>query len=472
MSRFKPEKDKKIGDKYILKEFLGDGSYGYVWKAMRLEDGEVVALKIPKKQESGDKVLKEGSKLQGHTHPHIIDIKWMGRVNGVFVIEMEYFESHTLAEEIREYGTIKPRLFSNLYDIFFQVLDAVEFMHSLKVCHGDIKPANILLSEKVKITDFGTSRLIEDLFIETIGEGTCGFIAPEVVSSQKRYLSSDIYSLGALLYFLLTGKKVYEGLVQVINDTPYKKPCEINSNIPKKVEEVILKALTRDPDERYSTVEKLRRDLEVAISSEDKEGTVESYSFEISEHSWLEEVGKLYKEEKWQEAERFLLQQKVNGVGPDLKLHLAYVQYKQENFYNSLDILEDIEINRIEGIRQDNFEEELYFLKAKVYVALREYEKALQLYENLSMLNSDLKYKYRWAITNGLNGNLDRAIKLLEEVNQEEPGQLIVLKKLAYAYHQKKDYNKARGYFKYVSKLVPDDRGVQEKLEMYDKFLN
>ena len=85
MKKFKPQKDKTIGDKYILKEFLGSGSYGYVWRSIKLENEEVVALKIPKKQESGDKVLKEGSKLQGHTHPNIIDINWMGRVDGVFV---------------------------------------------------------------------------------------------------------------------------------------------------------------------------------------------------------------------------------------------------------------------------------------------------------------------------------------------------------------------------------------------------
>ena len=203
MKKFKPQKDKTIDDKYILKEFLGSGSYGYVWRSIKLENEEVVALKIPKKQESGDKVLKEGSKLQGHTHPNIIDINWMGRVDGVFVIEMEYFESHTLAEEIKEKGHIKPRLFTNLYDLFFQILEAIDFMHSLNVCHGDIKPDNILLGDKVKITDFGTSKLIEDLFVETIGVGTCGFIAPEVVNSHRRYLTSDIYSLGALLYFLL-----------------------------------------------------------------------------------------------------------------------------------------------------------------------------------------------------------------------------------------------------------------------------
>ncbi|MGM0502098.1 MAG: protein kinase domain-containing protein, partial [Bacillota bacterium] len=443
MKKFKPQKDKTIGDKYILKEFLGDGSYGYVWRAIKLSNEEVVALKIPKKQESGDKVLKEGSKLQGHTHPNIIDIKWMGRVDGVFVIEMEYFAAHTLADEIREYGTIKPRLFSSLYQVFLNILDAIEFMHSLNICHGDIKPDNILLGDEVKITDFGTSRLIEDLFVETIGEGTCGFIAPEVVNSQKRYLSSDIYSLGALLYFLLTGTKVHDSLIQVVNNVPYEKPSEINSEIPLAVEDVILKALARNPKGRYDTVEKLRHDFENAIETREDKITVKSYNIDDGE-SWLEEVGKLYQAEKWQEAEQFLQQEAVGEVGPDLKLHLGYVQYKQGKFHTSLQQLKEIDLSQVEEIRQDNFSEELDYLKAKVYTALKEYGQALAIYKRLNDSYDQTKYKYRLAILEGLCSHLDRAIELLEEINQEHPQRLEIIKKLAYAYDQKKEFEKAR----------------------------
>ena len=470
MKRFKPQKDKTIGDKYILKEFLGSGSYGYVWRSIKLENEEVVALKIPKKQESGDKVLKEGSKLQGHTHPNIIDINWMGRVDGVFVIEMEYFEGHTLADEIREYGTIKPRLFSNLYQVFLNILDAIEFMHSLNICHGDIKPDNILLGNEVKITDFGTSRLIEDLFVETIGEGTCGFIAPEVVNSQKRYLSSDIYSLGALLYFLLTGSKVHDSLIQVVNNATYKKPSEINSEIPLAVEEVILKSLERNYENRYETVEELRLDFETAIKTKADKITVKSYDIADGE-SWLEQVAKLYQAEKWQEAETFLEQEAVGGVGPDLKLHLGYVQYKQGKFHTSLQQLKRIDLSQLEEIRQDNFAEELDYLTAKVYTALKEYDQALAIYKRLNDTFDQTKYKYRLAILEGLCSNLDRAIELLEEINQEYPQRLEIIKKLAYAYDQKKEFEKARGYFKYLQKLEPNNQKVKGKLDQYDKLL-
>ncbi|MFW6029048.1 MAG: protein kinase domain-containing protein [Halanaerobiales bacterium] len=474
MARFKPFKDEKIGNKYILKDFLGDGSYGYVWRCIRLKDGQEVALKIPKNQESGDKILKEGEKLKGYSHPNIIEIYWMDRVDGVFVIEMEYFKSRTLAEEIQENDGVKPRLFSDIYDMFFQVLDAIEFMHSLKLAHGDIKPDNILFGDdrQVKVTDFGTSRIIEDVFVETLGAGTCGFVAPEVVCSNQRHLTSDIYSLGALLYFLLTGKRVHNSLNQVLNNSPYKKPREINLDIPEPVEKVILKSLVRDPAGRYQNIKDLKKDLKEAITVGDRKVKVKDYKFEKTPKDWIEEVTNLYKGEKWKEAEALLKQQKLDGnLSSDILLHLAYVQYKMDNFYNSLDLINKIDLSNVENIRQGVFKENLLFLKARVYTKLKKYEEALYLYQQLYNISNNLKYKYRLSIINGLCNNLDKAINILEEINQEEPGRLVILKKLAYAYDQKKEFNKARGFFKFVNKLDPSDEKVTAKLEMYDKLL-
>ncbi|MFW6030773.1 MAG: protein kinase domain-containing protein [Halanaerobiales bacterium] len=476
MPRFKPFRDEKIGNKYILKEFLGDGSYGYVWRSLRLEDGKEVALKIPKNQESGDKILREGEKLLGNHHPNIIEIYWMDRVEktGTFVIEMEYFKSHTLADEIKRNDGVKPRLFSEIYKIFFQVLEAIQFMHSLKLCHGDIKPDNILLGDKnrVKVTDFGTSKLIEDVFVETLGAGTFGFIAPEVACSNQRYLSSDIYSLGALLYFLLTGERVYDSLNQVLSNVPYKKPREINSDLPETVEKVILKSLVRDPENRYHSIKEFRAELKKAINAQSNKTIVRNYNFKVESKDWIENVTELYKKEQWRKAELLLKQQKLDGnLNSDIKLHQAYVQYRQGNFYNSLKILNEIVITKVENIRQDVFKENLYYLKARVFTNLKRYEEALDLYNKLYDSNKNLKYKYRLAIINGLCNNLDTAIELLEEINQEEPGRLIILKKLAYAYDQQKEFNKARGFFKFVNKLDPEDEKIKDKLGIYDRLL-
>ena len=88
---FYPKKELVIGNKYILKEYISEGTFGYVWSAIHLDSEELVALKIPKDQERGDHALSEGIKLIGYSHPNIIKINWMGRLDGVFVIEMELF---------------------------------------------------------------------------------------------------------------------------------------------------------------------------------------------------------------------------------------------------------------------------------------------------------------------------------------------------------------------------------------------
>ncbi|MCZ0755606.1 protein kinase domain-containing protein [Anoxybacillus sp. J5B_2022] len=141
------KKGMNIGDKYILQEMIGEGSYGYVWKALRCKDEEIVALKIPKSQERGDAALVEGERFIGVSHENIINIYWMGRVDGYFVIEMELFDGKPLSQELSEEGINHPRTFQKMFDTFDQVLNGVEFMHSLRIAHGDIKPDNILINE-------------------------------------------------------------------------------------------------------------------------------------------------------------------------------------------------------------------------------------------------------------------------------------------------------------------------------------
>ena len=269
---FQPQIDTNIGNKYLLKEFIDEGSFGSVWKALNFEENKIVALKIPKDQERGDKTLSEGKEFIGSCHKNVVKIKSMGRVDGLFIIEMDYFKGHKLSDELCESGFKSPRTFEEIYNLFLQILDGVEYIHSKNICHGDIKPQNILTDGKVaKITDFGTSKLVEDLFIKTIdGGGTWAYMAPEVAGSNRRYLNSDIYALGVLLYKFLTGTTPHETANQLINNTPYPRPREINDNISEKVEEVILTLLKRNPEDRYKNIVEVKNDLETAFEYENR----------------------------------------------------------------------------------------------------------------------------------------------------------------------------------------------------------
>ncbi|SNX54482.1 serine/threonine-protein kinase [Thermoanaerobacterium sp. RBIITD] len=475
---FHPQIDMNIGDRYLLKEFIDEGSFGSVWKAVNLENRQTVALKIPKDQERGDNTLSEGKEFIGNHHPNVISIYWMGRVDGVFIIEMEYFNGHKLSDELCETGFKSPRTFEEIYNLFLQILDGVEYIHSKHICHGDIKPQNILTDGKIaKITDFGTSKLIEDLFIKTIdGGGTWAYMAPEVAGSNRRYLNSDIYALGVLLYKFLTGRTPHETANQLINNMPYPKPREINDNIPESVEKIILKLLKRNPEERYQNVEEIKRDFEVVFRNENS--NIVSYSKNVeSGHDntdWIEFVIQCYKNKEFDKAELLLKTEYENGnKSPDILYHTAYTYYQQGRYFDSMDVLNSIEIKEVEDIRREALEDNLLYLKGKLLLELKRYDEATKVYEKLVSRNpDDLNYRYKLACAYGLNNEQEKSIEILEDINKKTPGMLYIVKKLGHAYDQRKDFKKARAYFNYAIRLDPNDTLIRSRLEEYSKYLS
>jgi serine/threonine-protein kinase len=355
------KKDMELGDKYVLQEYVSEGTFGQVWRAIRYDDNQTVALKIPKNQEKGDKVLAEGLKLKGLSHPNLIQIFDMGRVDGYFIIEMEYFEGHPLSRELTDTGLSSLRTFQTVYQIFESILDGLEFMHDLKIAHGDIKPDNILIKdEQVKITDFGTSRLIEDIFVKTIdGAGTYAYIAPEVANSKERYLNSDIYSLGAILYQFLTGQTPHHTFLDVIHNKPFPRPRELNKSIHEKMEQVILKALARNPENRYQTVIELRNDFKEAVVKQLQQETTERYvpkATLVEKRDALELAITNCKLGKFKLAEKILQTEIANGsVYPDLLLQLAFIYFKTDRRFEALKMLESINVNEVEETRRENF---------------------------------------------------------------------------------------------------------------------
>jgi len=474
---FQPQIDTNIGNKYLLKEFIDEGSFGSVWKSVNLENNDIVALKIPKDQERGDSTLSEGKEFIGSCHKNVVKIIWMGRIDGLFLIEMEYFNGHKLSDELCEKGFKSPRTFYEIYKLFLQILDGVEYIHSKNICHGDIKPQNIMTDRKIaKITDFGTSKLIDDLFVKTIdGGGTWAYMAPEVAGSNKRYLNSDIYALGVLLYKFLTGRTPHETANQLINNTPYPRPREINDNISPAVEVIILKLLKRDPEERYQSVSEIKKDLNYVLN--ENNSTI-SYSTnikqEIYEKDWIECTLELYKNNEYDKAELMLKNEYENGnKSQDVLYHIAYIYFKQGRFFDSLDALKDIDISKVENIRKIAFEDDYIYIKGRVLLELKRYDEAIECYKKLRERNPEnLDYRYKLACTYGLNNKQHDAIQILEEINKQTPGMLYIVKKLGHAYDQIKEYKKARAFFNYALKLDPDDQITRKRVEEYDKYFS
>ena len=194
-AQFLPTANNTLGNKYLLLECLGDGSHGWVWRAERLKDHEIVALKIPKQQSKDDRVLAEGKELVGECdHPNVIKILDMGRLppdKHYFAIEMEYFPSESLAQKLENRTQHFGGTYDRLFRIYRQVLDAVQYLANLNppVSHGDIKPHNILVGQDdlIKLTDFGSSALPEEIYVRTRENGgTVLYSAPEYADCVAR----------------------------------------------------------------------------------------------------------------------------------------------------------------------------------------------------------------------------------------------------------------------------------------------
>lgn len=282
-AHFLPTANANIGEKYVLLECLGDGSHGWVWRAERLLDGEVVAIKIPKQLSKDDRTLSEGKELIGLArHLNVIQIFHVGRVppdNHYFVIEMEYFPSESLAQKLEHRSHHFGNTYGRLFNIYEQVLQAVAYLSNLDtpISHGDIKPHNILvgLDDLVKLTDFGSSALPEEIYVRTRENGgTVLYSAPEFSDcssrkgSIKKLVQGDIYSLGVLLYQLITSRLPHDTQAQVRSHSPFPKPREINKSICPELEKVILRCLQKEPSSRYESVDELIHDFHLASKAQ------------------------------------------------------------------------------------------------------------------------------------------------------------------------------------------------------------
>jgi len=254
-AHFMPQSDQRLGNKYLLLERLGDGSHGWVWRAERLADGEIVAVKIPKELSRDDRALAEGRELLGIAgHPNLIRIFDMGRVppeREWYAIEMEYFPSESLAQKLEQRSHHFGLTFERLFGIYRQVLNAVAYLAALDppVSHGDLKPHNILVGQgdQVKVTDFGSSALPEEIYLRTRENGgTVLYAAPEFSDCTSRkgdfgdLLRGDIYSLGVLLRELAPADPDRKPRVSVggLDDVP--GGAERGGHAHKALEQVII----------------------------------------------------------------------------------------------------------------------------------------------------------------------------------------------------------------------------------------
>lgn len=268
--------DKYIGrildDRYEIIELIGSGGMANVYKALCHRLNRYDAVKIMRDETAANTELRRRFRAESQavamlSHPNIVSVYDVSHSDDVEYIVMELIDGITLKQYLQKKSVLEP---SEVLDFTIQIAKALEHAHSKGIIHRDIKPQNIMLLKDgmIKVADFGIASLENDME-ETKGEtvGSVHYIAPEQARGQAPDARSDIYSLGIVMYEMLTGKLPYVGASDVevavkhMNTDPVS-PREIVPEIPEELERICLKAMNSDINARYQTASELLSDLE------------------------------------------------------------------------------------------------------------------------------------------------------------------------------------------------------------------
>lgn len=254
---------------FEILEIIGKGGAGIVVKARDTELGRLVAIKLINPRLSQDAVaverlIREARAAASISHDHVIEIYGVyASVHPQFIC-MEYVNGHSLQERVEQLG---PFEIEELLRLGIQVADGLHAAHRLGIVHRDIKPANILIEEgltRAKITDFGIAFAIDDVRLTTTGflAGTPQYMSPEQARGGQLDSRSDLFSLGAVLYFMSTGKMAFpsespfEAIGKICSDTPIPVR-DLNSKLPPWFEGIVSKLLAKEPGQRFQSAEEV-----------------------------------------------------------------------------------------------------------------------------------------------------------------------------------------------------------------------
>jgi serine/threonine protein kinase len=265
----------KAGRYEIVGE-LGRGAMGVVYKAMDPVIGRTVAVKTIRLSEEGTGLSRpelltrfqtEARAAGLLTHPNIVVVFDAGEEDGLYYITMELVEGKSL-QALLDGGHAFP--LPRTLRIMEQTCSALQFAHERNVIHRDIKPANLMLTadDTVKVTDFGTAKILQFGTVQQTAHvmGTPSYMSPEQVKGRAVDGRSDIFSLGVMLYEMVTGEKPFPGqnittvIYKIVNEDPVP-PRQIDPSIHPGISAVIMKALVKEPDQRYQNCREMLEDL-------------------------------------------------------------------------------------------------------------------------------------------------------------------------------------------------------------------
>ena len=272
-------KGDKINNRYQIIKTIGEGGMANVYLAVDTILNRYVAVKVLRGDLADDEKFvrrfqREALSASKLTHPNIVEMYDVGEDNGNYYIVMEFVNGKTLKSLVKKRGALT---LPEVIDIMTQLTSGIMCAHDSYIIHRDIKPQNVLILEdgRVKITDFGIAMALNSNELTQTNSvmGSVHYLPPEQANGNGSTIKSDIYSLGILMYELITGKVPFKGDNAVeIAIKQMKEPipsiCKQNPDIPQSIENIILKACAKNPKNRYDSVREMYDDIKNALTEE------------------------------------------------------------------------------------------------------------------------------------------------------------------------------------------------------------
>ena len=298
-------KGQKVNDRYQIIKTIGEGGMANVYLAYDTILDRNVAVKVLRGDLATDEKFvrrfqREALSASSLTHPNIVEVYDVGEDNGSYYIVMEYIEGKHLKQLLKKRGNLT---LTEVVDIMLQVTDGMSAAHDSYIIHRDIKPQNIMILENglIKITDFGIAMALNSTQLTQTNSvmGSVHYLPPEQASGKGATIQSDVYSMGILMYELLTGVLPFRGdnaveiaLKQI--KEPFPRIKDKLPSIPQSIENIILKATAKNVKNRYNDAKEMHDDLKTALS--DARADEAKITFKYPEEA--DDGGKKIKEDK------------------------------------------------------------------------------------------------------------------------------------------------------------------------------
>ena len=412
---------KIIGNRYQIIEKIGNGGMATVYKAKCLVLNRYVAVKILRDEFTTDEEFIKRFNIEAQaaaslTHPNIVSVYDVGNEGNLYYIVMELVKGKTLKEIIVEDGALSWKW---AVKVAMQIASALEMAHRNNIIHRDIKPHNIIITEDgvAKVTDFGIAKAVSNSTITAFGTtiGSVHYFSPEHARGGFTDAKSDLYSLGVVMYEMVTGRVPFD------SDTPVSvalkhmqeepvEPMIIKPDLPKSVNDIILKAMKKNTEERYASATEMLRDLERALKQPDgnfvfgnEPDNFKTQRIDLDYITKNEQRNKETKEEpkeKFAKMKKFFEEHKTIKVICIILACILVFSVAMGGTYLALTLgrAKEVQIPDLSNMTLEQAQEEAKKLKIKVEVKEEKYH--LEIPEG-QIIEQDPKYQMNYKIKEG-----------------------------------------------------------------------